>query len=150
MDEASIRNNYLVFGLNEEQLDCVAGLATERTLKEAEYLCRQGEPGGEMYIVLEGRLRVETIDGDLLAEVGPNSVLGEMGLIGSRPRSASVVALTDVRLAAIRSRDLHEEMVADGHTGFLILYNITRVLSERLFQADEKLSSLMHTAINPN
>lgn len=147
LDPQAIQNNYLVYGLTDDQLRSVSDLANERILVEGEMLCRQGESGGELFIVLDGRFCVQTSEGDELAEIGPNSVVGEMGLIESRPRSASVQALTDARVAAIRSSDLREEMVTDGHLGFLVLCNITRVLSERLRQADQKLDTLMGTTI---
>lgn len=147
LDKNSIRNNYLVYGLTDDQLGSVASLAVERSLEAGEVLCRQGEVGGEMYIVLDGQLVVETAEGDRLADVGPNSVVGEMGLVETRPRSATVVAASKARVAAIRSSDLREEMVTDGHLGFLVLCNITRVLSDRLRQADAKLDGLMETTI---
>lgn len=147
LDKNSIRNNYLVYGLTDDQLGSVAALAKERSLNAGDVLCRQGEVGGELFIVLEGQLSVETSDGEHLAAVGPNSVVGEMGLVDTRPRSATVVASAPSRVAAIRSSDLREEMVTDGHLGFLVLCNITRVLSERLRQADAKLDALMETSI---
>ncbi len=143
LDPKAIQNTYLVTGLTADQLACVASIATERTVPGGEMLCRQGESGGELYIVLEGSLSVQTADGEHLADVGPNSVVGEMGLVDARPRSASVVALGDCRVAAIKTSDLREEMVADGHLGFFLLCNITRVLSDRLRNADQKLDTLM-------
>ncbi len=148
LDPKAIQNNYLVYGLTSDQLYSVSELASERALAEGEMLCRQGETGGELFIVLEGHLSVQTSEGEKLAEIGPNSVVGEMGLIESRPRSASVKAVTPVRVASIRSSDLREAMVTDGHLGFLVLCNITRVLSERLRQADQKLDTLMGTTID--
>ena len=145
LDQNSIRNNYLAYGLTDDQLLRVASLASERTLAADEVLCRQGDVGGEMYIVLEGHLSVQTAEGEHLADVGPNSVVGEMGLVETRPRSATVVAKEGARVAAIRSSDLREEMVTDGHLGFLMLCNITRVLSDRLRHTDAKLEALMIT-----
>jgi CRP-like cAMP-binding protein len=147
LDKNAIRNTYLVYGLTDDQLGSVAELATERSLEAGEVLCRQGEVGGELFIVLEGHLSVETSEGERLADVGPNSVVGEMGLVDARPRSATVVASEKSRVAVIRSSDLREEMVTDGHLGFLVLCNITRVLSDRLRHADAKLDALMETSI---
>lgn len=147
LDPKAIQNNYLVYGLTSDQLYSVAELAIERELTEGEMLCRQGEIGGELFIVLEGGFSVQTAEGERLAEVGPNSVIGEMGLIESRPRSASVQATAPSRVAVLRSTDLREVMVTDGNLGFLVLCNITRVLSDRLRQADQKLDTLMTPAI---
>lgn len=147
LDPKAIQDTYLVTGLTADQIACVASIATERTVAEGEMLCRQGEPGGDVFIVLSGRLGVQTGDGERLAEVGPMSVIGEMGLVDVLPRSASVQALEDCRVAAIHATDLRGEMVADGHLGFFLLCNIARVLSERLREADQKLDTLMTTAV---
>ena len=82
-----------------------------------------------------------------LAELTPGSVVGEMGLIEPRNRSATVVAREESRVAAISQTDLRQLLVTDGNLGFIVLCNITRVLSDRLRQADEKLGTLMATAI---
>lgn len=144
-----IRHNYLVYGLTDDQLMRVASHAEERRLPAGTVLCHQGEQGGELFIVLEGKLSIQSGDGERLAEVGENSVVGEMGLVDSRPRSATVVSASDVRIAAIPSSALREEMVEDGHLGFLVLCNITRVLSDRLRQADSRLNALMESVNSP-
>lgn len=143
LDSLAIKDAYLVTGLNEEQIASVANIASERSVAKGEMLCRQGDPAGELFILLEGKLGIQTAEGESLAEVGPASVIGEMGLVESRPRSADVLALEDCRIAAIDTTDLREEMVNDGHLGFFLLCNITRVLSARLREADQKMDSLL-------
>ncbi len=147
LDPQAIQSNYLVYGLAGDQLQSIAEIAFQREVASGEALCLQGEVGREMFIVLEGRLSVQTPEGERLAEIGPNSVVGEMALIDTRPRSASVIALETVHVAAISSADLRELMATDGNLGFLVLCNITRVLSERLRHADARLDALMSAAI---
>ena len=147
LDPQAIKNNHLVYGLSDEELARIAGMATEKNFGKGEYLCRQGESGGELFIVLEGRLSVQLGERERLDEIGPGSVVGEMGLIEPRSRAASVVALEPSRVAAISKADLREELITDGNLGFIVLCNITRVLTDRLRQADEKLGLLMATAV---
>lgn len=62
-------------------------------------LMDQGDVGTECFLVLEGEAGV--ISGDQhVATLGRGSVVGEMALIGHRPRNASVVAQTPMRLLA--------------------------------------------------
>ena len=61
---------------------------------------RQGDLGAELLLILDGTARVE-MDGRTVEEVGPNRVLGEMALIDSEPRSASVVATTPCSLLVV-------------------------------------------------
>ncbi len=61
---------------------------------------REGEPGDSLYLITEGRVQVETRDdaGErvLLGSLGPGDFFGEISLLTSRPRTATVTALTDV------------------------------------------------------
>jgi CRP/FNR family cyclic AMP-dependent transcriptional regulator len=82
--------------LNPKYIRGLAGIATERTFKSGEYLMRQGESGIGLFIILEGKVRVEKTDPGgrtvELAENGPGDILGEMAVFDGAPRSASVCA----------------------------------------------------------
>jgi hypothetical protein len=69
-----------------------------RTLKEGEYLVRQGDPGDSLFLLLDGVLSV-TIDDENVAEVGPGVVLGERAVLEGGIRTASLQASTPVRVA---------------------------------------------------
>jgi CRP-like cAMP-binding protein len=67
-----------------------------RRAAPGEVLGRQGEPGEDFWLLLEGRVEVSlhTAHGDRrLAEAGAGSILGELALLRGRPRSATVAAL---------------------------------------------------------
>ena len=147
LDPKAIQNNHLVYGLSNEDLACLAEIASERTFGPGETLCRQGDVGTDLFIVLSGRLSVRFGEGEQLAELTAGSVVGEMGLVEPRNRSATVVAVETSEVAAISQTDLRQLLVTDGNLGFIVLCNITRVLSDRLRQTDEKLGTLMSTAI---
>ena len=69
-------------------------------LKAGETVFKEGEPGDEMYVVLEGEVDI-IIHDSVVETVGVDSFLGEMALIDERPRSATAVAKTDCKLAPI-------------------------------------------------
>lgn len=63
------------------------------------HIMRQGEPGGSMFLILQGTVRVtsDTVWGDVdLAELGRGACLGEVGIITGKPRTATAEAITDV------------------------------------------------------
>lgn len=74
-------------------------------LPSGETLFRQGDEPDGMYIVVNGRLKVEVTDGnskiDLKREVGPTEIVGEYALITNEPRSATVVAVRETNLARL-------------------------------------------------
>jgi ATP-binding cassette subfamily B protein len=74
------------------------------SIQKGEVVIRQGDPPGPLYIVESGRLKVEHLgDGDprTLAYLREGDVVGEMSLLKSMPRSASVIALGPSRLLAL-------------------------------------------------
>jgi len=108
-----------VFGpLDEPTLRALYEKAAWRQLECGEVLCRQGEPGEEMYIVVQGRLRfaAETPTGERdLGEVGAGESIGEFALLsaGGTPanrRTATVYALRQSDLLVVR-RELFESLI---------------------------------------
>ena len=80
-------------------------------------LVRQGEPGTDVYLVLDGVIRVDR-DGQALAEYGPGALLGERAHLEGGVRTSSLVAVTPCRVAAVDAADLDRsalEELATGH-----------------------------------
>ncbi len=77
------------------------------TLKSGENLFRQGDPADAAYIVVSGRLRAAVENAEngeqLLAEMGPGEMVGEMALLTGGSRSATVYAVRDAGLARLPS-----------------------------------------------
>jgi hypothetical protein len=69
-----------------------------RTLDAGSVLAEQGAAGDSLYLLLDGVLRV-TVDGTPLAEVGPGAVLGERAVLEGGTRTATLTAVTRVRIA---------------------------------------------------
>jgi CRP-like cAMP-binding protein len=65
-----------------------------RTLQPGEVLTVEGELAAEVFVVMEGRVRVE-VGGCAVAEVGPGQFVGEIGLITDRPATATATAAPD-------------------------------------------------------
>jgi hypothetical protein len=88
-----------------------------RELAAGEVLTRQGEPGDELYLLLDGVLVVD-VDGEQLAELGPGAVLGERALLEGGVRTSTLTAATRCRVAAAGADQLDREALASlalGH-----------------------------------
>lgn len=100
----------------ERVLSRVLMSGTERprvtTLAAGETLTRQGEPGDELYLLLDGVLAVE-VDGRRLAEVGPGAVLGERAVLEGGLRTSTLVAVTNVRVAVAPASAVHRGKLAE-------------------------------------
>jgi Cyclic nucleotide-binding domain len=88
-----------------------------RVIKKGGLLTEQGGPGDELYLLLDGVLRVE-VDGSPLAEVGPGAILGERALLEHGRRTATLRALTKCRIATAHADQIDRaalEQVSRGH-----------------------------------
>ena len=86
-------------------------------LGAGEVLVEQGQPGTELYLLLDGVLAVE-VDGESIAELGPGSIVGERALIEGGLRTSTLRAVTPARAAMARSVDIDTsalEEVASTH-----------------------------------
>ena len=86
-------------------------------LKAGETLVRQGEQGSDVFLLLDGVLRVEH-DGERLAEYGPGALLGERSHLEGGRRTSTLVAVTACRFAAVDAANLDRgqlEELSEGH-----------------------------------
>jgi HEAT repeat protein len=122
-----LRKVPLFEALAPADLHAIAEIAEEETFGDGEPLGLEGETGDELYIIVNGTVRVER-GGSSLALRGPGDVVGEMSLITRTPRIATLVADGDVRAVRIGRREF-ESMVHDRPD---IALGVMRVLAERL------------------
>jgi Cyclic nucleotide-binding domain len=87
------------------------------TIPAGAALVRQGEPGREIYLVLDGVIRVDR-DGSKLAEYGPGALLGERAALEAGTRTSTLIAVTSCRVASVLAGQLDPAALAElaqGH-----------------------------------
>jgi hypothetical protein len=82
-----------------------------RELAEGETLVEQGEPGSELYLVLDGMLHVE-VDGETVAEVGPGAIVGVRAALEGGVRTATLRAATPCRIVVLPRSELDQAEMA--------------------------------------
>jgi len=92
-------------GLPEEELDAVARVASQREFAAGETLMTKGDFGYSLFLVEAGSAEV-SIDGTRVGLVGPGDVVGEVAVLASGRRTASVVATSPLRAIAFFKRDV--------------------------------------------
>jgi CRP/FNR family cyclic AMP-dependent transcriptional regulator len=135
-------------GLTEAEAASLFEIAEESTVSKGKMLFEEGAAGDALYVLIEGNVEILKRDRagaqQQLAKMGDGSVLGEMSLVaGNATRSASVLAVTDLKLFKLSSQRFAKLLKAD-HVGALkVVHNLAQVLSRRLQLMDEKLVDLM-------
>ena len=74
-------------------------------------LTEQGAPGDKLYLVLDGELSVE-VDGAVVAQVGPGTLVGERAILEGGSRTASLRAATPVRVAVLHADQVERARLA--------------------------------------
>lgn len=95
--------------------------------KAGEVIFREGDPAQELFVVQSGEVEIRRGNRHLetLTQYG---IFGEMALIDSSPRSATAVAMTDVKLVAVGEKQF---LFLIGNTPHFAL-NVMRVMARRL------------------
>ena len=91
-------------GCTDKELIALARLVDMVEVEAGRVLTREGQPGRQAFVVVEGWADV-TIRGEPVAAVGPGQFVGEMALLERQLRTATVTARTPMRLLAIGLRD---------------------------------------------
>jgi CRP-like cAMP-binding protein len=122
--------------LAPQDLQRVAAVVDERAFVDGETIADQGEPGDELYIVVDGEVRIlrddpDTGTGRELAVRRQGDVVGEMALITQEPRMASLVASGEVRTLRLGRAEFEGVLRERPDTAIAVI----RVLSLRLVES---------------
>jgi|SRR5512132_642861 CRP/FNR family cyclic AMP-dependent transcriptional regulator len=98
--EDTLRRVPLFSGVKPKELKKLDRRMTERTFTEGDTITTQGESGIGFFVIEHGNATV-SIGGKIIRTLGPGEHFGEVALIDSGPRSATIVATTDLRCRAM-------------------------------------------------
>jgi CRP-like cAMP-binding protein len=104
----------------------LAGTLPRRTLAEGERLMRDGDPGGTLYVLLDGTLRVEKSGVPITTLTQPGACVGEMSLLLDVPVTADVVAAGASTVAV--AEHARDRIATDG----ALALALARILAARL------------------
>ncbi|HEV8683499.1 MAG TPA: cyclic nucleotide-binding domain-containing protein [Actinomycetota bacterium] len=107
MNAARLKSIPLFSDLSDRERQQVARWADEVDIKAGKHLVDQGRFAYEFFVIEEGSAEV-THNGDHLTDLGPGDFFGEIGILGDEPRTASVVATSDMTLIVMTDRDFRE------------------------------------------
>lgn len=123
-------------GVAGEDLAALARGAVVMRLQKGDVVFREGEPGGALYLVISGALRL-TLRGREVAELGKSDVFGEMSIFDHEPRGNTATAIEDTELLRVSDEDFHDAVRETVE----IAEAVIRELNLRLRRTDKRLSA---------
>ncbi len=98
-----LRSVPLFAGCSKSELRQLASSTDEVDLREGYVLMREGRPGREFFVLIDGTVRVTAKDKDV-AELSGGDWFGEIALLTKVPRTATITAISDVRALVLTDR----------------------------------------------
>lgn len=110
-----LRNVPMFEDLDPDDLQEITEIVDERRFYPGQLLCREGDQGDDVFLIVRGAVRVYT-GGEgtperTLAELGPGAYLGEMSVFDPAPRSATVAATEKTRTLVVRGAEFKNLML---------------------------------------
>ena len=113
-----------------------------REFPKGAVLCREGEPGHDMFVIQAGRVTISKTVGDLekvLTALGPGEFFGEMSILTNRPRSATATCAEASKVLVIDARTF--EAMIRGNAE--IALRMIKKLADRLQETNEQIETLL-------
>jgi Cyclic nucleotide-binding domain len=88
-----------------------------KKVAEGKKLVEQGREGTDMFLLLDGVLRVD-VGGESLAELGPGAIVGERAILEGGTRTSTLTAVTPCKVAVVPGQDVDKDALtelAQGH-----------------------------------
>ncbi len=132
-----LRNVPIFQTLNRNELLEVDELLHERNYEAGEIIFEKGEMGHGIYIILEGRVKVNPcpeMPASAVLELSRNEIIGELSLFDEAPRLATVVAVERTAMAALFRSEFSSLLTTNKNIGVKVLVEVTRILGRRARQ----------------
>src|SRR5918992_3848248 len=107
VDSERLKNLPLFAELDDAERADVAACARELTVEAGTTLTTEGEHAYELFVIESGEAEVRKA-GELIRSLGPGDAFGEIGLLATGTRTASIEAKTPMKLVAIFSREFKQ------------------------------------------
>jgi HEAT repeat protein len=141
MDRILLLREVPIFaGLDPDDLEQIAEIAQEQLYSARALICREGEPGASLFLIVNGDVEVVKSSGSdekVLAIRSVGEFVGEMAILDSAPRSATLRALNEVRALSIEG-DAFNMILLDRPQ---VAVSVLRNMSSRVRELNDKVGA---------
>ncbi|MEO0795141.1 MAG: cyclic nucleotide-binding domain-containing protein [Verrucomicrobiota bacterium] len=150
-----LRKHALFHKINEAALERFLQVLHKEEFEPGQIIIREGESGNRLYMISSGRVVIEKkvfnkeqITSERIAVLQKGETFGEMELVDSQPRSATVRALDETFCLSLSRDDLRYATEDDIMTFSQVVMNLAREISLRLRNTDVWLAGSLFSIRN--
>tara|TARA_Y100000588_G_C13966582_1_gene801084 strand:- start:27 stop:479 length:453 start_codon:yes stop_codon:yes gene_type:complete len=129
-------------GLSLSQVKRLLDAGETRRFETGRTLCREAEKSTDLFILMGGEVAVQVGQNEM-ARVTPVEVIGEMGVITTQPRSATVEVVRTATAIVISKIHFDQILKSDHELAAKLYKNVIEAMGKRLRNANEMTSSLI-------
>lgn len=107
----------------------IARLGTEVDVNAGTVLTKEGGPGSEFFLLLEGHANC-AVRGTTVADLGPGDFFGELALLDGRERTATITATTPLRVSVLNRAEFRTALGASPSISLKLLSTLAGRLRE--------------------
>jgi CRP/FNR family transcriptional regulator, cyclic AMP receptor protein len=146
MDDV-LRMNPLFAALDPDGAAALRSSLVEIGISKGQALFREGEPGDQMYVILDGKVKLGQTSPDgresLLAILGPGEMFGELSLFDPGLRASTATALTDAVVLGLSNEQLMPWLAGRPEVAAALL----QALARRLRRTNEAMADLVFSDV---
>jgi CRP/FNR family cyclic AMP-dependent transcriptional regulator len=148
-----LANIKLFEGLDSDRLRTIATMAKKTTISAGHSIITEGDEGDTLFVMLDGSVRImkKTMQDELYTVVvlraSDNVYFGEVALVDSDKRSATVMAESDVTLLSLNRSSFEKLCQDDPWMGYTITMQIARKLSSSLRKMNSDVITLFEALV---
>jgi len=132
----------LFSNMDKSEIEQITKICVERSFEKGKTIFYEQDQGTSFYLILSGQVKIVMMSNDgrehTLGVLKQKDFFGEVSMLDGQSRSATAIALSDVKTVTINRDDFHRILKANPEMVIKIMY----VLCKRLRQADKHVESL--------
>jgi len=144
---AWLKGLFLFQGVDDEGLAAVNEYLEPRKYNSGQLIYEEQETGGDLYIVVSGKVRVYRVGKNMaeveLANLSENEIFGQMSFLDESPHTANVAAMEDTEVAVISKQRFEELAEVHPKTAYHITRNLLMVIEAIVRKMNAEYVSLM-------
>lgn len=122
-----LRSVPLFAGCTDKQLQFIAGRTDELDLEKGKVLCREGQSGGDFFVLLSGAADV-TAGGKTVRTLREGDFFGEISLLDNGPRTATVTVSEPARVLVLGPAQFRDMLHQNAEIATTMLYAVVKRL----------------------